>query len=586
MSTTPEILTSTKYWSRIRRLVWPWRRRVGALVAISFVSGALEALFLVAVTRTALAIADDRDTTGLLAGWEFSITSALIIAGALLVARLSISLVGVSVSTGLNAKLSTTLRGDLSDAYLHASWATQQSEPSGRLQQLLTGFVGSALGVVTSFTSTVTASLNLLALLVIAVAVDPAASLVVVAALLSLGSVLAPIRRRIRLRSRTAARAQMDFARSVSELGQLGLEMQTFGVRDRFTKTIGGLIAVEARANQRASTLQGFLPHIYTSLAFGALLMGLAIASLVGVGELSAIGAVMLVMLRSLSYGQQLQTASGGLMRSLPFLDVLDVTLATYRSQRAAGGDVVIESIGPLQAKDVTFAYTSDRPALNDVSFCIEPGEIVGVIGPSGAGKSTLVQLLLGVREPNSGTITVSGIDLHTIDRTCWTQQVTFVAQEAQLITGSVAENIRFFRDDLTDDQVTEAARAANVLADIEALPDGFATHIGERGSQLSGGQRQRLSIARALVNQPKLLILDEPTSSLDVKSEALIRASLTALRGQVMVVVIAHRMSTLEMCDRIMVVEGGRVMAFDTPEALRRNSDFYRQALVLSGIA
>lgn len=586
MSKAPEILTSTKYWGRIRRMVWPWRRRVGLLVGVSFLSGALEALFLVVVTRTALAIADGRNSTGLLAGWQFSITAALVIAGALLVARLLASLVGVMISTSLNVYVSTSIRGDLNEAYLQASWATQQGEPAGRLQQLLTSFVNEALGIITSFTNTVTASLNLAALLVIAVAVDPVASLVVVGALLSLGTVLAPIRHRIRLRSRAAARAQMEFAGAVSELGQLGLEMQTFGVRDRFSDTIKKLVTVEARTRRRADVLQGALPYVYTSLAFGALLLGLAVASLVGVGELSAIGAVMLVMLRSLSYGQQLQTSSGYLMRALPFLDVLDTTLATYRRQKAVGGDVIIDSIGPLQAKDVTFAYTSDRPALTEVSFCIQPGEIVGVIGPSGAGKSTLAQLLLGVREPISGTITVGGIDLTSIDRTSWTQSVSFVAQEAQLITGTVEENIRFFRPNLTDDLVREAARAANVLTDIEALPEGFATHIGERGSQLSGGQRQRLSIARALVNQPKLLILDEPTSSLDVMSEALIRDSITSLRGQVMVVIIAHRMSTLDMCDRLMVIEGGRVVAFDTPEALRRNSDFYRQALALSGIA
>jgi ABC-type multidrug transport system fused ATPase/permease subunit len=586
MSKAPDILTSTKYWGRIRRMVWPWRHRVGLLVGVSFLSGALEALFLVVVTRTALAIADGRNSTGLLAGWQFSITAALVIAGALLVARLLASLVGVMISTFLNVNISTSIRGDLNEAYLQASWATQQGEPVGRLQQLLTSFVREALELVTSLTNMVTAGLSLAALLVIAVAVDPVASLVVVGALIALGSLMTPIRVRIRARSQIAIRAQMEFAGAVSELGQLGLEMQTFGVRDRFVDTIKKLITIDSRASRRVNVLYAALPHLYTSLAFGALLLGLAVASLVGVGELSAIGAVMLVMLRSLSYGQQLQTALGSLMRSLPFLDVLDTTLATYRRQKAVGGDVIIDSIGPLQAKDVSFAYTSDRPALTDVSFCIQPGEIVGVIGPSGAGKSTLVQLLLGVREPNSGTITVGGVDLAAIDRTSWTQRVSFVAQEAQLITGTVAENIRFFRSDLDDAQVRAAAKAANVLTDIEAMPAGFETHLGERGTQVSGGQRQRLSIARALVNNPKLLILDEPTSSLDVQSEALIRESLTALRGEVMVVIIAHRMSTLDMCDRIMVVEGGHVVALDTPDALRRNSDFYRQALTLSGIA
>lgn len=577
---------STKYWTRVRRLVWPWRGRVAALVAVSFVSGLLEALFLVVVTRTALAVADDQERTGLLAGREFSVTMALIIAGILLVTRLALTLIGVVASTSLDMSLSIGLRHDLADAYLRSSWANQQNEPSGQLQQLLTSFVQGALGIVQSFTSTVTASLNLLALLVIAVLVDPVASLVVVAALFGLSTVLAPIRLRIRLRSRAAARVEREFASAVSELGQLGLEMQTFGVRDNFTRTIGELVAREAYARRKAINLNGSLAPIYTSLAFGAVLLGLAVAAMVGVGELSAIGAVMLVMLRSLSYGQQLQTASGNLMRSLPFLEVLDATLNRYLSFPATDGRIRLTDVGAIDAHGVSFSYASERPALTDVSFRLEPGEIVGVIGPSGAGKSTLVQLLLGVREPTSGSISVGGVNLADVERSSWTNLVSFVAQEPHLITGTVAENIRFFRPDIDDDAITSAARSANVLADIEHLPEGFATHLGERGSQLSGGQRQRVSIARALAGSPRLLILDEPTSALDVTSESLIRDTIASLRGRVTVVVIAHRMSTLDMCDRLMVIEGGRLKAFDTPEQLRRDSEFYRQALALSGIA
>ena len=163
---------------------------------------------------------------------------------------------------------------------------------------------------------------------------------------------------------------------------------------------------------------------------------------------------------------------------------------------------------------------------------------------------------------------------------------MAFVAQDANLFTGTVAENIRFFRERLSDDVLRDAARQANVLADIEALPNGFDTHLGERGSQLSGGQRQRLSIARALAGKPDLLILDEPTSALDGQSEALIRDSLAALHGQLSVVIIAHRMSTLDICDRIMVIESGRMTALDEPSALRTDSDFYRNALAVAGIS
>ena len=132
---------------------------------------------------------------------------------------------------------------------------------------------------------------------------------------------------------------------------------------------------------------------------------------------------------------------------------------------------------------------------------------------------------------------------------------------------------------------MVKAATQANILKDIQALPQGFDTHLGERGTQLSGGQRQRLSIARALAAEPELLVLDEPTSALDGMSEALIRNALAGLKGRVTVVIIAHRLSTLEMCDRIMVIESGEVTAFDSPDALRRSSDFYQKSLIVAGI-
>ena len=580
-----ETAVAEPHWKRVRRLVRPWRPRILILVVASFLSGAFEALFLVVVTRTALAVANDKGTTGLVAGWQLPIAWSLAIATLLLVVRTILGMSVVLNSTQLQFSLAERLRNDVAEAFLRSSWATQQEERSGRLQELVSSFVISAIGVMSSLTSTLSASMSLIALLAIAVVVDPIASLVVIAALLGLGSILAPIRRRIRLRSRLAARRQMELAATTSELSQLGLEMQAFGVRERFIEIIADSVRGEAGASRRANFLSSTLPVLYTSLAFGAILLGLAVAAIVGVRELSAIGAVMLVMLRSLSYGSLVQTASGSLMRSLPFLEVLDTTMARYRNQRALEGEIGLDEVGAVEANRVSFSYNRERIALNDFSFRLESGEIVGVIGPSGAGKSTLVQLLLGVREPDQGVLTVGGVPLASVDRTAWTRLCSYVAQEPRLITGTVAENIRFFRADIDDDAVRESARAANVLDDIESLPQGFDTHLGERGSQLSGGQRQRISIARALARSPRLLILDEPTSALDPTSEALIRETVRELRGRVTVVIIAHRMSTLDICDRLMVIEGGRLMAFDVPEQLRLQSEFYRQALILSGI-
>ncbi|MGA8047601.1 MAG: ABC transporter ATP-binding protein, partial [Dermatophilaceae bacterium] len=332
-------------------------------------------------------------------------------------------------------------------------------------------------------------------------------------------------------------------------------------------------------------TLTDIMAPFYITLAYAAVLAGVAGLALLELGRVEAVGAVMLLMLRSLTYGQILATAAGSLQSQAPAIARLRETIDQYAGAPASNGSAIPEQVAPLVAKQVTFSYTPEQPALSDLSLQINPGEVIGVIGPSGAGKSTLAQLLLGLREPGKGSLEVAGVRLQNINRGWWSRRVAFVAQDANLITGTVAENIRFFRGEVGDEALRNSAARANVLRDIEALPDGFRSHLGERGTKLSGGQRQRLSIARALAGGPELLILDEPTSALDGRSEGLIRDTLGALRGDVTVVIIAHRMSTLNICDRIMVIEHGRMTALGTPEELSRSSDFYRSAMAEAGI-
>lgn len=567
------------------RLVGHQPARLAFLSGSAFLGGAAEAAFLVLVTKVALAIADGSEVATDLVGRAVGLREAVILAAGLLLFRLAAVLFGASTSASLTASVALRIKRELADAYLHSSWEMQQGEASGRLQQLVTAFAQEALRVVSACAATLTSSLNLVAMIAVSLFVSPAATVIVIFALAVLAGILSPIRRRIRLRSQSAARKSMQFASAVSELGDLGLEMQTYGVRDQFSVRIAELIGQETTARRRSDSLSASLPGIYTSFAYGALLAGLGIAVYVGVGSIAALGAVMLVMLRSLSYGQQLQVASGTMMSSLPYLDELDATLERYRGAVATTGLTPLARVEGIAVHEVSFHYEPGRPVLEGVTFDIGAGEVVGVIGPSGAGKSTLVQLLLGVRDPSKGRVTVGAVDLRDVRRDSWAHLVAFVAQDARLITGTIADNIRFFREGIDDDALRAAAEAANVLGDIEAMPQGFDSHLGQRGVQLSGGQRQRLSIARALVGQPSFLILDEPTSALDVESEALIRATIAELRGKVTVVVIAHRMSTVDICDRIMVVERGRVVAFDDPQVLRAGNEFYRNALELSGM-
>lgn len=577
---------SQKDRAQVVALARPYRSRMVQLSVSSFLTGAVEAIFLVVVTRTALAVAEGEDEAALVSWLDVPIGVSLAVAVVLIGVRLGFALVSSFSSTQLTSAIGADLRGSLASAYLSASWATQQNEPSGRLLQLVTGFVTQAIGTITALTSTMNMGLNLLAMILISVFVDPLASLAVLLALVTLAALLAPIRLRIKYHARANSESLKEYSSSVAELGQMGLEMQTFGVNHQLSEHIQVLSKKVARTERRVILLKSLVPHMFTTLGYIAIVFGLIVASLVGVSELSAVGAVMLIMLRSLNYGQQLQNASSQLASSIPFLEDIDAALKGYAANAATQGTRQVSAIEAIHVENVSFSYKADRPALSDVSFTIEPGEIVGIIGPSGSGKSTLVQLLLGLREPTAGAIRIGDIALVDVDREIWTDLVSFVPQDPHLFTGTVAENVRFFREGLDDSALERAARQANVLSDVQGLPQGFDTHIGHRGVQLSGGQRQRLSIARALVGNPKLLILDEPTSALDVHSEFMIRQTLADLRGDVTVVVIAHRLSTLDMCDRLMVIEGGRLMAFDTPSRLRENSEFYRQALVLSGIS
>jgi ABC-type multidrug transport system fused ATPase/permease subunit len=293
----------------------------------------------------------------------------------------------------------------------------------------------------------------------------------------------------------------------------------------------------------------------------------------------------MLVMLRSLGYGQALQGAYLGLSSSAPWIERLMGQLEHFEQGKRHDGGEAVGSIQQIEVNHVTFAYPEDKSVLHDLSLTIEQREIVGIVGPSGGGKSTLVQLLLGLRDPQEGRILADGRNIADLDKAEWSRKVTFVPQAAHLIAGSIADNIRFLRDDVTDEEVERAARLAHLHDDVMGFEGGYERQVGEQGGHLSGGQQQRLCIARALVENPDVLILDEPTSALDVRSEHLIRETLLALKERMTVIVVAHRLSTLDICDRIMVIQAGELKGFDTPANLEQSSDFYREALVLSGM-
>lgn len=231
---------------------------------------------------------------------------------------------------------------------------------------------------------------------------------------------------------------------------------------------------------------------------------------------------------------------------------------------------------GKVVFDNVTFSYSDSQVALSNVSMTAEPGQMIALVGPSGSGKSTIANLIPRFYDIDSGSISIDGYDVREVTTDSLREQIGLVPQETMLFSTSVMENIRYGRLDATDEEIIEAAKAANADEFIRELPEGYDTKIGERGLNLSGGQRQRLAIARAILKNPRVLILDEATSALDTESEKIVQDALDKLMVGRTSFVIAHRLSTIFNADQIFVVENGHVIEHGTHEELLANNGLY----------
>ena len=266
----------------------------------------------------------------------------------------------------------------------------------------------------------------------------------------------------------------------------------------------------------------------------------------------------------------QIQEASGAIRR---VYEILDTAPAIDNPENP----IFLENItGRIQFENVSFGYRQEFEILHNISFDVRPGQTVALVGPSGAGKSTVIKLLHRFFDASQGSIRLDEHDIRSLDRKSFLSQIALVPQETLLFGGTVKENILYGKLDATDQELEDAAKKANAHDFLEGLENGYETIVGEKGAKLSGGERQRIAIARAILKNPKILVLDEATSSLDNCSEALIQEAVEKLMEGRTTFIVAHRLSTIHKADQIIVLEKGRVVETGQHEELMNNKNLY----------
>jgi ATP-binding cassette subfamily B protein len=558
---------------------------MAALTISSVLTGLTESALLGILTQVATALVNGTSRVHIDAGpihGTATVATLISIAFGLALLRLALQVVVSWVPPRIAADTQADLRNDLYEAFSAASWGMQSRDREGQLQELLTDQVAQVTNGVLYLAMGLAAAVIFLVLIISAFVLNVVAALGVLVAAVGLFFAMRPLSYMGHRHGKELSTAQMEYASGIGESVRLAVEIEAFGVvavqRRRFARIVDGI----RQPFFQMQFLVRLGPALYQSCVYLLLAAGLGLLALVNAHHIALLGAVILVLIRAGIYGQEVQADYQGVLQTLPYVDRVQRAKERYASSARPMGEEPLRTIGTLAFDEVNFAYEPGQPVLREISFEVASGEAIGIIGPSGAGKSTFVQVLLGLRSQTGGRYLINDTPVDQFAPEDWHRLVAYVPQNPQLLHATVAENIRFLRD-IDDEAVRTAARLAGIHNEIMAWPEGYETLVGPRANAVSGGQQQRICLARALAARPQLLILDEPTSALDPHSELLIRESLIDLRHELTLFVVAHRLSTLDICERIMVILDGRLEAFGTPESLQNTNIYYRSALQIT---
>lgn len=554
--------------------------RVPLLLALMALTGLMESasiaamLPVLALVGIGGGLTDNAAARLLAAGFDrlgLPLTAASVVAvvAAILAVNYAVFLIQARLAARLQAAYGTGWQERLFAAVLRARWSFFVAHRAGDLMNALVGEITRVTGAFYQFCLFAAAALTAAVYVAVALALSWPVTLAILAAGAGLFALTRPLVRRA---YRVGSAISADNAEVQALAGQFvgAAKLVKATASEQAAVAAFGEVVGRLRRNSFRGLFDGQIVRAAFELGGALLLVGVLVA---GTRYLAVDAAVVVIVI---ALFVRLFPKLSSLQQSLQALNILVPSIETLERTRAAA-EAAAETADdralpeafagrPAAVSIRELAVTYGRaPVLDGVSLEIAPGETVAIVGSSGAGKSTLVDCLLRLTGPAAGDIRINGHPLADLPIPAWRRAVGYMSQEAGLFNASVADNIRWGNPDADAAAIEEAARRASAHDFIGALPEGYDTPVGDRGARLSGGERQRIALARALAGDPCLLVLDEATSALDADTESSVLQAIAPLKGRVTIVLVAHRLSTCRVADRIIVLEGGRIVETGT---------------------
>ena len=508
---------------------------------------------------------------------DFNIKYLLIFISVLFVFKAITLVIFSYISNKITTSYVKQTRGNLLNIILKADWPYLLEQKLGHLETVLMVNVENSAGLLGQISNIIITVTTFLVYIFIAIKISLYITLITLISGLIFFLFLKPIIFRLREMSYEVERINREVSHHVNE-NIMGMKtVKVMSVGNKVTK-IGKEYFCKLKEIQNKSFLLNSIIGAFMepfSLIFICIVFALSYKS--SSFNFASLAVVIYLIKQIFVYFQQLQKRLIGVNSTVPYLkSVLYYENQAIKHKEQSRGNRHFQFNKILEFKNINFSYVLEKEVLHNINFRIKRGEMVGLIGPSGAGKTTLVDLILRLLNPISGAILLDGKNIKGIDIENWRKNIGYVSQDIFLKNGTIAENIKFYDESISQEEIEAAAKMANIYDFVENCPDKFNTAIGERGVLLSGGQKQRIVIARVLVRKPKFLILDEATNALDNESETKIQEVIENLKGKITVLVIAHRLSTIINCDRLIVLDDGKIIEEGNPQELLNNKKSY----------